>query len=289
MRIAKGRGLNVRLSTARNLLKLGLLFVVLALPPTAIGYLLGRWNAALLFLFASLLTAAIVYSFCDRFVLSMLGARELVIGERPSLHSTVEALAARSGVVKPRLYLIADSYPRSLSVGRGRTSSSIVLSLGLLTAASLTELEGLISHELAHIRNHDVAVQTASVTTAATIVELTHFAGFMQRGMLFVLAPIAAAVESLLLSPKREYNADLSAAALCGSPHGLADALLRLESASELVSFAASPTTEPLYPINPFDRGDRLARMFETHPPLPQRIARLRELDPDWREKLLVA
>ncbi|HEY4976417.1 MAG TPA: M48 family metalloprotease [Gaiellaceae bacterium] len=281
--------MNVWLSTARNLLKLGLLFVVLALPPTAIGYLLGRWNAALLFLFASLLTAAIVYSFCDRFVLSMLGARELVIGERPSLHSTVEALAARSGVVKPRLYLIADSYPRSLSVGRGRTSSSIVLSLGLLTAASLTELEGLISHELAHIRNHDVAVQTASVATAATIVELTHFTGFLQRGMLFALAPIAAAVESLLLSPKREYDADLSAAALCGSPHGLADALLRLESASELVSFAASPTTEPLYPINPFDRGDRLARMFETHPPLPQRIARLRELDPDWREKLLVA
>lgn len=281
--------MSVRLSATRNLLKLWLLFALFALPVAAIGYAVGSWSAATLFLFAALLTAATIYAYCDRFVLSMLGARELVIGERPALHSTVEALAARAGVVKPRLYLIADGYPRSLSVGRGPTSSSLVLSLGLLTAASPGELEGLIAHELAHIRNHDVAVQTASVAVAATIVELTRFAGFFQRGLLFFVAPVAAAVENLLLSPKREYAADLSAAQLCGSPHGLADALLRLEIASELVSFAASPTTEPLYPINPFDRSDQLARMFETHPPLPQRVARLRELDPDWRAKLLVA
>jgi len=281
--------LSVRLSTARNLLKLWLLFAVFALPPTAIGYAVGGWRAATLFLFAALLTAATIYAYCDRFVLSMLAARELLIGERPALHSAVEALAAKAGVVKPRLYLIADGYPRSLSVGRGPSASSLVLSLGLLTAASPAELEGLIAHELAHVRNYDVAVQTASVTVAATIIELTRLAGFFQRGFLFFFAPIAAAVENLLLSPKREYEADSSAATLCGSPHGLADALLRIEHAGELVSFAASPATEPLYPINPFDRIDRLARMFETHPPLPERIRRLRELDPDWREKLLVA
>ena len=277
-----------RLSTARNLLKLGLLFAVFALPPTAIGYAVGGWSAATLFLFAALLSAATIYAYCDRFVLSMLAARELVSGERPALHSTVEALAAKAGVIKPRLYLIADGFPRSLSVGRGPVSSSVVFSLGLLTAASPAELEGLIAHELAHVRNHDVAVQTASVAMAATIVELTRFAGFFQRGLLFFFAPIAAAVENLLLSPKREYAADWGAAVLCGSPHGLADALLRIEHAGELVSFAASPATEPLYPVNPFDRKDRLARMFETHPPLPERIRRLRELDPDWRERLLV-
>lgn len=281
--------MSVRLSTARNLLKLWLLLAVFALPPTGIGYAVGGWRAATLFLFAALLTEATVYSYCDRIVLSLLGARELVIAERPDLHSLVERLAARAGVVKPRLYVIADGYPRSLSVGRGPTSSSVVFSRGLLTAASSAELEGLIAHELAHVRNHDVAVQTTSVAVGATIVELTRIGGFFQRGLLFFFAPIAAAVENLLLSPKREYAADLSAAVLCGSPHGLADALLRIERASELVSFAASPTTEPLYPINPFDREDRLARMFETHPPLPERIARLRELDPDWREKLLVA
>jgi heat shock protein HtpX len=281
--------LSVRLSTARNLLKLGLLFVVFALPPSAIGYAVGGWSAATVFLFAALLTAATIYTYCDRFVLSMLGARDLVIGERPALHSTVETLAAKAGVVKPRLYLISDGYPRSLSVGRGPISSSVVISLGLLTAASPAELEGLIAHELAHVRNHDVAVQTASVAMASTLIELSRLAGFFQRGLLFFLAPVAAAVENLLLSPKREFAADSSAATLCGSPHGLADALLRIEQAGELVSFAASPATEPLYPINPFDREDRLARMFETHPPLPERIKRLRALDPDWREKLLVA
>ncbi len=176
---------------------------------------------------------------------------------------------------------------RSLSVA-GLPRAAVVFSLGLLTAASPAELEGLIAHELAHVRNHDVAVQTASVAMAATIVELTRFAGFFQRGLLVFFAPIAAAVENLLLSPKREYDADLSAVVLCGSPHGLADALLRIEQAGELVSFAANPATEPLYPINPFDREDRLARMFETHPPLLERVKRLRELDPDWREKLLV-
>ncbi len=281
--------MSVRLSTARNLLKLGLLFVVFALPPSAIGYAVGGWSAATVFLFAALLTAATIYTYCDRFVLSMLGARDLVIGERPALHSTVETLAAKAGVVKPRLYLISDGYPRSLSVGRGPISSSVVISLGLLTAASPAELEGLIAHELAHVRNHDVAVQTASVAMASTLIELSRLAGFFQRGLLFFLAPVAAAVENLLLSPKREFAADSSAATLCGSPHGLADALLRIEQAGELVSFAASPATEPLYPINPFDREDRLARMFETHPPLPERIKRLRALDPDWREKLLVA
>ena len=255
----------------------------------AIGYAVGGWRAATLFLFAALLTETTVYAYCDRIVLSMLGARELAAAERPELHSMVERLAARARVVKPRLYVIADGYPRSLSVGRGPTSSSVVLSLGLLTAASSAEIEGLIAHELAHVRNHDVAVQTASVAVAATIVELTRFAGFFQRGLLFFFAPIAAAVENLLLSAKREYAADFNAAILCGSPHGLADALLRIEHAGELVSFAANPATEPLYPINPFDREDRLARMFETHPPLLERIKRLRGLDPDWREKLLVA
>jgi heat shock protein HtpX len=279
--------LRVGLSSARNLLKLGLLLAVFALPLAAIGYAVGGWRAAALFFFVALLTAASVYAYCDRLVLSMLDARELVIGERPALHSTVEALAARARVAKPRLYLISDGFPRSLAVGRGPTASSLALSLGLLGAASPAELEGLIAHELAHIRNHDVSVQTASVAASTTIVELTRFTGFFQRGFLFVFAPIAAAVENLLLSPKREYAADLSAAALCGSPHGLVDALLRIEHAGELVSFAANPATEPLYPINPFDRKDRLARMFETHPPLRERIRRLRELDPDWREKLL--
>ncbi len=114
------------------------------------------------------------------------------------------------------------------------------------------ELEGVLAHELAHIRNRDVLVQTAAVVVAAALIETSRVGGWLQRTLLFVLGPLAAAIVHLLLSPKREFAADRAAAALCGSPHGLADALLRLEQAAELVEFRASPATEPLYTINPF-------------------------------------
>jgi len=279
----------VRLATARNLLKLWLMLAVFAAPPTLIGAAALGWDAAILFLFAAVLIETTIYVYCDRFLLTMLGARELVIARRPGLHSSLERLATAAGVVKPRLYFIPDNYPRSFSVGRGPTASTVVLSLGLLTVASLAEIEGLVAHELTHIRNRDVAVQTTTVAIAAAVVELTRIGGYFQRGLLFLLAPVAAVIEKIVLSPRRELAADSNAAALCGSPHGLADALVRLEHASDLVSFNVSPTTEPLYPINPFAAGDRLARMFDTHPSFPKRLRRLRELDPDWREKLLVA
>ena len=126
------------------------------------------------------------------------------------------------------------------------------------------------------------------MTIAAGVVDASRLAGFLQRGLLFVLGPIGASFLHLLLSPKREYEADRFAAELCGSPHGLADALLRLEQASGLVSFQASPATEPLYTANPFaDEG--LAKLFLTHPPIGERVRRLRALDPEWREKLRAA
>jgi heat shock protein HtpX len=126
------------------------------------------------------------------------------------------------------------------------------------------------------------------VLAGVTLVEGSRVGGFVQRALLFVLAPVAAATQHLFLSPKREFEADLAAASLLGTPHGLADALLRLEQASELVPFEASPATEPLYTVNPFAE-EGLARMFVTHPPLGERIGRLRGLDPDWREKLRAA
>ena len=121
-----------------------------------------------------------------------------------------------------------------------------------------------------------------------TLVELTRIGGAFQRGLLFVFGPLAAAFVHLLLSPKREFEADRLAARLCDSPHGLADALLRLEAAMELVPFAASPATEPLYVTSPF-ANEGLAALFTTHPPVGERIRRLRELDPEWRQKLRAA
>jgi heat shock protein HtpX len=126
------------------------------------------------------------------------------------------------------------------------------------------------------------------VVLAATLLELSRVGGFLQRALLWVLGPIAAAFVHLMLSPKREFLADQAAAVICESPHPMADALVRLDAAAELVDFAGSPATEPLYTINPF-MEEGLARMFVTHPPIGDRVRRLRESDPAWREKLRAA
>jgi heat shock protein HtpX len=181
-----------------------------------------------------------------------------------------------------------DGLPRALAVGRGPRGSTIAVSAGLLTAATPAELEAVLAHELAHVRNRDVTIQTSVVVVAATLLEASRIGGWFSRALLFVLGPVASAFVHLLLSPKREFLADESAAAICGSPHPMADALVRLEQASELVSFAGSPATEPLYTINPFMEVG-LAALFVTHPPVGDRVRRLRELDPDWREKLQAA
>jgi heat shock protein HtpX len=146
----------------------------------------------------------------------------------------------------------------------------------------------VLAHELAHVRYRDVVVQTSVVVLAATLLELSRVGGWLSRVLLFVLGPLASAFVHLMLSPKREFLADATAAAICGSPHPMADALVRLDQAAELVSFAGSPATEPLYTINPFMEVG-LGALFVTHPPVGERVRRLRELDPDWREKLQAA
>ena len=278
-----------RFLVLRNALKAWLLLVVFSLVLAAVGWRLGGYRVALLFLGSAVMTASALYAYADRIVMGMVGARELLLGEAPALHSTVERLASRAGVVKPKLYVLPDGYPRALSAGRGAGGgAALAMSVGLMGVASPAELEGIVAHELAHLRHRDVLVQSAAVVVAAAIVESSRVGGALQRSLLVVLGPLAAAFVHLLLSPKREYEADRLAAGLCDSPHGLADALVRLEQAMQLVAFEASPTTEPLYTTNPFaDEG--LAALFASHPPVGERVRRLRELDPDWRERLRAA
>jgi heat shock protein HtpX len=276
------------LAVARNLLKATLLLAALCAALGGLGWVLGGYRLLLLFGAAAFLFAATVYWYGDRFALGMLGARELPLAQAPALHSAVERLATRARVAKPRLYVLRDGHPRAFVVGRGPGGSALAVSQGLVTALSPAELDGVIAHELAHVAARDVLVQTVAVVVASTLVELSRIGGWLERALLFVLGPLASAFVHLLLSPRREFAADAGAAALCESPHGLADALIRLEQASELVDFRASPATEPLYTINPFEeRG--LAALFATHPPVSERVRRLRELDPDWREKLRAA
>jgi heat shock protein HtpX len=273
---------------ARNILKALALLVGFCAILGLVGWGLGGYRLLSIFVFAGALLAGALYWTCDRVALGLVGARELPVAEAPALHSTVERLAALGGLAKPRLYLIPDGLPRALAAGRGPRGAALAVSSGLLSAATPAELEAVLAHELAHVRHRDVVVQTVVVVLAATLLELSRIGGWLQRLLLFFLGPVAAAFVHLLLSPKREFLADRAAAAICDSPHPMADALVRLDSASELVSFAGSPATEPLYTVNPF-AAEGLAALFETHPPVADRVRRLRELDPSWREKLRAA
>jgi heat shock protein HtpX len=272
------------LVAARNIVKAWLLVLALVGIFALVGWLLDGVRGLSIFTFCALLVAAGAYWTFDRVVLGMIGARELPIGEAPLLHSTVERLASRAGILKPRIYLIPDGLPLAAATGRGLRSSAVVLSTGCVAACSPAELEGVLAHEMAHVRLHDVQVQTAAAVAAAVTLEASRIGGWLERSLLFVLAPVAAACVHLLVSPKREFAADRFAANLCDSPHGLADALLRLEQASELVGFEGSPATEPLFTINPFAE-EWPARLFVTHPPVAERVRRLRELDPSRREQ----
>ena len=277
-----------RLGVARNLGKVLLLLVAATALAGATGWLVAGYPMLLLFGTSVVLLGAAMYWYGDRFILGMTGARELQLAEAPALHSALERLAARASVVKPRLYLLDDGYPRAFAVGRGPAGSAIAVSRGLMVAAPPAELEGILAHELAHVAARDALAQTVAVVIAATVVELSRIGGFLERTLLFVLGPIASAFVHLLLSPKREFVADLAAARLCESPHGLAAALIRLEQASELVDFRESAATEPLYTINPFAE-EGLGALFVTHPPVGERVQRLRALDPEWRAKLRAA
>ena len=264
-------------ASALNLLKAFTLVAALAAAFAGLGWLVGEATSALLFAFCSLLAATAVYRYGDRALLGMLGARKFALAEDPSLAPSVQKVALMLGVKPPELYLVPDGFPRLFAVGRGPGSSALAISAGALHSLRREELEAVIAHELAHVRRRDVLVQTFVVLFAATLVELSRIGGWLSRALLYVFAPLAAAFVHVMLSPRREFHADALAASSTGAAHDLADALGRLDRAAELVEFAANPATEPLYPVDPFE-PEGIARMFKTHPPLDDRLRRLREL-----------
>ena len=231
---------------------------VLAGAFAGVGWLIGGLTTALLFAFCSLLAATGVYRYGDRVLLGMLEARPFAVAEHPALRPIADTVAAKLGVRPPVLYLIPDGFPRLFVLGRGPSSSALAVSSGALRSLRREELEAAIAHELAHVRRRDVLVQTFVVLFAATLVEASRVGGWFSRVLLYILAPIGAAFVHLLLSDKRELHADALAASATGGAHDLADALMRLDRASELVEFAASPATEPLYSVDPFEsEGNR--------------------------------
>ena len=276
------------LAPLRNVLKVWLVLVAICGLLALIGYGIGDLRVLSTFVFCGVLLGIAAYVSLDRIVLGMLHAQELSPREAPDFHAVVERLAGRVGVAKPKLYVIEKGPPLALAAGRGAHSSAIAATEALVRLPSPAEIEAVLAHEFAHIVRRDVIVQTTAVVIATVVVEVSRIGGFLQRALLFVLGPIASAIVHLLLSAKREFEADALAARFCESPHGLADALIRLEQAAELVEFEASPATEPVYTLNPF-LEEGVAALFVTHPPVAERVARLRALDPDWRDKLRAA
>jgi heat shock protein HtpX len=273
---------------AQNIAKAWLFLGGFVAALAAFGWWLGGYGLGALFLVVGLLMAATLFWYGPRVVLASLGARELPLAEAPQLASSAERLALAAGVERPKLYLLEDGHPRAFAVGRGASSSAIALSNGLLALVPPAELEGVLAHFLAKARHRDVSIETPLVVVAGWLVEASRIGGFLERALLFVLAPVSAAFVNVFLSRRRIFAADLAAASVCGTPHPLADALVRVEQAQELVLFQASPTTEPLYLLDPF-AGEGIDALFATQPRVGERVQRLRALDPEWRERLRAA
>ncbi|MFY0524218.1 zinc metalloprotease HtpX [Archangium gephyra] len=237
------------------------------------------------------------YWFSDRIALAMHGAQPLEYAEAPWLHQMVERLAARAGMPKPKLYLLPTRTPNAFATGRNPEHAAVAVTAGLVDILDQRELEGVLAHELAHVKNRDTLIGTVAATLAGVISYaaqmLFWFGGSLlgrgdddeeggpghalgNLGVLLV-APIAATLLQLAVSRSREYGADATGAELCGDPDALADALLKLERGAELMPYDRAPATSHLFIVNPLS-GGAIMGLFSTHPPIPERVRRLREM-----------
>ena len=259
------------------------------------GAIGGNQGLFIAFVFALLMNFA-SYWFSDKIVLSMYGAREVGLNEAPELYRLVQRLAQRAGIPMPRVYIIPSDAPNAFATGRNPQHGALAVTEGILRMLDTDELAGVLSHELGHIRNRDTLIMTVAATLAGTITMLAHMAqwgaifGFGRRddedsgggGMLgllamAILAPIAATLIQLAISRAREYFADSTGAAIAGAPSGLARALEKLHYASQRLPMDANPATAHLFIVNPLT-GGTLVNLFSTHPPIEERIRRLRRM-----------
>jgi len=235
------------------------------------------------------------YWFSDRIVLAMYRAREIGPGEEPGLREMVGFLAQRAGLPRPRLFIIPSDSPNAFATGRNPEHAVLAVTEGLLRLMGKEELAGVLSHELAHVKNRDILISTIAATLAGAVMILANMArwsaffgfggGNDERNgnnmiallVTAIVAPIAALIIQMAVSRSREYQADATGAHIAGQGGGLARALALLGQASGRLPMEASPATAHMFIVNPLT-GRRLATLFSTHPPLEERIARLRAL-----------
>jgi heat shock protein HtpX len=254
----------------------------------ALGALVGGPSTAALFLVIGLVLNLVMFWFSDKIALKMSRAQPLSEEEAPRLHQIVRELAFSAGIPMPRLYMIPADQPNAFATGRSPKHSAVAVTRGITQLLSEAELRGVLAHELAHVRNRDTLTTTVAAAIGGAITWIAYMLlfvggdddsplGLVSGLAMVILAPIAATIIQLAISRQREYSADATGAKIAGSANALADALERLEAGAKAMPMQVNQAAEPLYIVKPF-RGGGIASLFSTHPPIEERVRRLREL-----------
>ena len=280
-----------------NTIKTGLLLGALTGLLMLIGGWFGGQNGVVIAFFFAVVMNFGSYWFSDKIVLRMVHAQAVSEGDAPELYAIVKNLALRASMQMPRVYIIPGDTPNAFATGRDEHHAVVAVTEGILRILGRDELEGVIAHELTHIRNRDILIGSIAATLAGAIVMLAHMAqwaamfGGVNRDddeggsnivgliLMAVLAPIAATLIQMAISRSREFLADAGGAKISGKPYGLAGALEKLSRASQAIPMNANPSTAHMFIVNPLT-GRSLMNLFSTHPPIEERIARLRSMRP---------
>jgi heat shock protein HtpX len=278
-----------------NTFKTFFLMVVLTIILVGLGGIIGGTSGAMIAFAIAFVMNFVSYWFCDKIVLKMYGAREVTEREAPQLYGSVASLAGRDGLPMPRVYIIEDDSPNAFATGRDPEHSVVAVTTGILRILTREELEGVLAHELSHVKHRDILIQSVVATLAGAITMIANWARFAaffggghsdddEGGNIFtviifsVIAAFAAILIQLAISRSREYLADDSGAHLCGNPLYLAGALRKLTAGvARHPMNDANPSTAPLFIVTPFNAGGVLS-LFSTHPPIEERIKRLEDM-----------
>ena len=279
-----------------NTIKTAFLLTALTLLLLAIGGVFGGRGGLTIALIIAVAMNGIAYFFSDKIALASAGAKPISREESPRLYQVMERLSAKANIPVPKLYLIPEAAPNAFATGRNPHHASVAVTQGLMELMDDEELEGVIAHELSHVRNYDILTSSIAATLAGAITYLAQigrfgflFGGYGGRGddrrggglvalLMLIVAPIAAVLLQLGVSRSREYQADASGARMVGYPDGLIRALQKLGAYNQRIPMNVPPTTASLFIVAPLSPGQMLSGLFSTHPPLPERIAALRNM-----------
>jgi len=266
-----------------------------------VGQMMGGTNGMLIALILAAGMNFFSYWFSDKIVLRMYKAREATPEEAPQVYETVKKLTVRAGLPMPKIYIIPEESPNAFATGRNPEHAVVAVTEGLLKLMNREEVEGVLAHELAHIKNRDILIGSIAATLAGAIMVLANMArwaaifggsrrdnengggGIIGLVVMSIMAPIAAMLIQMAISRSREYIADSTGAGFAGNPKGLAGALAKLGAYSGRLPMNANPSTAHMFIVNPLS-GKSLMNLFSTHPPLEERISRLTGVRPEDKE-----